>query len=63
MSSGRGRSPCDTGPRESRLDVSCLALAGDQGLGAVAIAAFDEPGGTGLFFAPQNRSLAAAISR
>ena len=23
MSSGRGRSPCDTGPRELRLDVSC----------------------------------------
>ena len=23
MSSGRGRSPCDTGPRELRLDVIC----------------------------------------
>lgn len=23
MSSGRGRSPCDTGPREQRLDVTC----------------------------------------
>src|SRR5918999_1359203 len=23
MSSGRGRSPCDTGPREFRLDVVC----------------------------------------
>ena len=23
MSSGRGRSPCDTGPREQRLDVIC----------------------------------------
>jgi hypothetical protein len=37
------------------------ALAGDQGLGAVAVAAIDEPGGTGLFFGPQNRSVAAAI--
>ena len=23
MSSGRGRSPCDTGPREPRLEVIC----------------------------------------
>ena len=23
MSSGRGRSPCDTGPRELRLDLTC----------------------------------------
>ncbi len=37
------------------------ALAGDQGLGAVAIAAFDEAGATGLVFAPQNRSVADAI--
>lgn len=37
------------------------ALAGDQGLGAVAVAAIDEPGGTGLFFGPQNRTVADAI--
>ncbi len=37
------------------------ALAGDQGLGAVAIAAFDEAGATGLLFAPQGRSVADAI--
>ncbi|HEX6781645.1 MAG TPA: hypothetical protein VF125_06390 [Solirubrobacterales bacterium] len=37
------------------------ALAGEQGQGAVADAAFDEPGGTGLFFAPQGRSVATAI--
>lgn len=37
------------------------ALAGDQGLGSVAVAAFDEPGGTGLFFGPQGRSVAGGI--
>jgi hypothetical protein len=37
------------------------ALAGDQGLGAIAVAAIDEPGGTGLFFGPQNRTVAEAI--
>jgi len=37
------------------------ALAGEQGAGAVAVAAVDEPSGTGLLFGPQNRSLAAAI--
>jgi hypothetical protein len=37
------------------------ALAGDQGLGAVAVAAIDEPGGTGLLFGPQNRTVAPAI--
>jgi hypothetical protein len=37
------------------------ALAGEQGLGAVAVAAIDEPGGTGLLFGPQNRTVAAAI--
>lgn len=37
------------------------ALAGDQGLGAVAVAALDEPGGTGLLFAPQRRTVADAI--
>lgn len=26
MSSGRGRSPCDTGPRELRLDVTCPGI-------------------------------------
>jgi hypothetical protein len=38
------------------------ALADEQGAGAVAVAAVDEAGGrTGLFFAPQGRSVAAAI--
>jgi hypothetical protein len=37
------------------------ALAGDQGLGAVAVAAVDESAGTGLFFAPQGRTVADAI--
>ncbi|MEX2105306.1 MAG: hypothetical protein WD810_00255 [Solirubrobacterales bacterium] len=37
------------------------ALAGEQGLGAVAVAAFDEAGATGLLFAPQGRSVADAI--
>jgi hypothetical protein len=37
------------------------ALATEQGLGAVAATAFDEAGHTGLFFAPQERSVAAGI--
>lgn len=37
------------------------ALAADQGQGAVAIAAFDEAGHTGLLFGPQGRSVADAI--
>ncbi|HEY5941566.1 MAG TPA: hypothetical protein VIT89_01735, partial [Solirubrobacterales bacterium] len=37
------------------------SLAGENGQGEVAITAFDEPGGTGLFVAPQGRSVAAAI--
>ena len=37
------------------------ALAGEQGQGAVAVAAIDEPGGTGLLFGPQNRTVAPAI--
>ncbi len=37
------------------------ALAGEQGLGAIAIAAFDEAGGTGLLFGPQGRSVADGI--
>jgi hypothetical protein len=38
MSSGRGRSPCDTGPRELRLDVICpgtLAAASRRTTGQV----------------------------
>ncbi|HEX8689416.1 MAG TPA: hypothetical protein VF729_04150, partial [Solirubrobacterales bacterium] len=37
------------------------ALAADQGQGAVAIAAFDEAGHTGLLFGPQGRSAADGI--
>jgi len=37
------------------------ALADEQGSGAVAVAAFDEPGHTGLFFGPQRRSVASGI--
>jgi hypothetical protein len=38
------------------------ALADDQGAGAVAVAAYDAPGGhTGLIFGPQRRSVATAI--
>jgi hypothetical protein len=37
------------------------ALAGDQGLGAVGVAAFDEAGATGLLIAPQGRTVAEAI--
>jgi hypothetical protein len=37
------------------------ALAADHGSGAVAAAAFDEGGHTGLFFAPQERSVADAV--
>jgi hypothetical protein len=37
------------------------ALADEQGSGAVAVAAFDEPGHTGLFFGPQRRSAASGI--
>jgi len=39
------------------------ALVGDHGSGAVADAAFDEGGHTGLFFAPQERSAAEAVIR
>jgi hypothetical protein len=37
------------------------SLAGDQGLGTIANAAFDEGGATGLFFAPVGRSVADAV--
>ncbi len=37
------------------------SLAGDQGLGATANAAFDEDGATGLLFAPIGRSVADAV--
>jgi hypothetical protein len=37
------------------------ALAGDAGSGAIAIAAFDEAGSTGLLFGPQGRSVADGI--
>ncbi|HXR30967.1 MAG TPA: hypothetical protein VN752_07485, partial [Solirubrobacterales bacterium] len=37
------------------------SLATEQGLGAVAVAAFDEAGHTGLLFTPQERSVAAGI--
>ena len=42
MSSGRGRSPCDTGPRELRLDVICpgtLAAASRRNDGYSCVAA------------------------
>ena len=39
------------------------SLAGDNGLGAIADAAFDEGGHTGLFFAPMGRSVADGIIR
>ncbi len=39
------------------------SLASDQGQGAVAVAAFDEPGGTGLLFAPQGRKVVEGILR
>jgi len=37
------------------------SLAGDQGTGAIANAAFDESGRTGLLFAPIDRSVADAV--
>jgi hypothetical protein len=41
--------------------ASAEALAGEQGFGAVAVAAFDEAGHTGLLFAPQERAVATGV--
>jgi hypothetical protein len=42
-------------------EVPAEALAEEGGAGAIAVAAFDEPGHTGLFFGPQRRSAATGI--
>jgi hypothetical protein len=58
MSSGRGRSPCDTGPRELRLDVIC------PGTLAAASRRNDGSGGTrDRKAAPKRAAITRDISR
>ncbi len=47
--------------RPAEGEAPADALADDQGSGAVAVAAFDEGGRTGLLFGPQGRSVADRI--
>ena len=53
--------PPDGVLRPAEGEAPAESLADDQGLGAVANAAFDEAGSTGLFFAPLGRSVADGV--